>query len=150
MVDIKCDELRTARRDAAGPEHAHAARAGQSSAVLSVFAHVLIVDDDAPLRRVLTRFFRTHKLEVWEAKSVAEALPRVCAEPGVAWAERADQHFLCDHAEFDAWAKGRKEYRDQKVTKVTRAYRVFREFPALPGQLMSELKVMFTPRMFRV
>ncbi len=42
---------------------------------------------------------------------LAEALPRVCAEAGVAWAERADQHFLVDHDEFAAWAKGRKEVR---------------------------------------
>ena len=42
---------------------------------------------------------------------LAEALPRVCAEAGVPWSERADQHFLCDHADFEAWAKGRKEYR---------------------------------------
>jgi deoxyribodipyrimidine photolyase-related protein len=42
---------------------------------------------------------------------LAEALPRVCAEAGVPWSERADQHFLCDQADFEAWAKGRKEYR---------------------------------------
>ncbi|HET8936517.1 MAG TPA: response regulator, partial [Polyangiales bacterium] len=49
--------------------------------MLSAFSRVLIVDDDAPLRRVLSRFFRTLSLEVWEAKSVAESLPLLDGEP---------------------------------------------------------------------
>lgn len=81
MVDIKCDVLRTARPNVAGPVHSHAARVGNRSARLTGFARVLIVDDDAPLRRVLTRFFRTQGVAVCEAKSVAEALPLLDGEP---------------------------------------------------------------------
>lgn len=77
MVDFKCDQLSTARPKLSRPDHAHDPR----RPVLSVFSRVLIVDDDAPLRRVLTRFFRRHTVSVWEAKSVAEALPLLDGEP---------------------------------------------------------------------
>lgn len=49
--------------------------------VLSQFSRVLVVDDDAPLRRALSRFFRGSSLDVCEAKSVAEALPLLGGEP---------------------------------------------------------------------
>jgi len=52
-----------------------------ASTVLSQFSRVLIVDDDAPLRRALSRFFRGSSLDVCEAKSVAEALPLLGGEP---------------------------------------------------------------------
>jgi CheY-like chemotaxis protein len=68
---------------------AHSPRVAQSrlatrstaSAVLAHFSRVLIVDDDAPLRRALSRFFRNASLDVYEAKSVAEALPLLDGEP---------------------------------------------------------------------
>lgn len=42
---------------------------------------------------------------------LAQSLPEVCSEAGIAWVERPDQHFYCDEHDFSEWAKGRKEYR---------------------------------------
>ncbi|MET0388792.1 MAG: response regulator [Polyangiales bacterium] len=62
---------------------AHASRVTDRPAaeVLAQFARVLIVDDDAPLRRALSRFFRNASLDVCEAKSVADALASLGGEP---------------------------------------------------------------------
>jgi DNA-binding NtrC family response regulator len=88
MGDIKYEELSaTSSNSAVRPRltraepSAYASRMAERNAALSAFSRVLIVDDDAPLRRVLSRFFRTHSLEVWEAKSVAESLPLLEGEP---------------------------------------------------------------------
>jgi len=51
------------------------------SAQLAGYARVLLVDDDALLRRSLARFFRAQSASVSEAKSVAEALPLLSGEP---------------------------------------------------------------------
>jgi len=85
MGDIKYEGLNATsairpRLSRAEPS-AYASRIAERNAALSGFSRVLIVDDDAPLRRVLSRFFRTHSLEVWEAKSVAESLPLLDGEP---------------------------------------------------------------------
>lgn len=42
---------------------------------------------------------------------LAQSLPAACAAAGVPWSLRPDRHFYCDHADFAAWAKGRREYR---------------------------------------
>ncbi len=42
---------------------------------------------------------------------LTQSLPKVCAEAGVIWVERPDQHFYCDDHDFREWAKGRKEFR---------------------------------------
>lgn len=92
MSDIKHDELSTSRPGISvrnGPTSANAPHAAastrfgarSSSDVLAHYARVLIVDDDAPLRRALARFFRSAGLDVTEAKSVAEALPLLAGEP---------------------------------------------------------------------
>lgn len=82
MGDIKYEEASAAKPRLTRSEQApHASRVAERNAALSGFSRVLIVDDDAPLRRVLSRFFRTLSLEVWEAKSVAESLPLLDGEP---------------------------------------------------------------------
>jgi DNA-binding NarL/FixJ family response regulator len=75
MTEIKHDELGGGASAVSTPQHVHPTRSERSSAadVLSQFARVLIVDDDAPLRRALSRFFRNAALDVCEAKSVFEA-----------------------------------------------------------------------------
>jgi deoxyribodipyrimidine photolyase-related protein len=42
---------------------------------------------------------------------LAQSLPEVAAAAGVAWSERPDGHFYTDHAQFEAWARGRRELR---------------------------------------
>jgi deoxyribodipyrimidine photolyase-related protein len=42
---------------------------------------------------------------------LAQSLPQVCREAGVAWIERPDLHFLASPEDFADWAKGRKELR---------------------------------------
>jgi len=42
---------------------------------------------------------------------LTQSLPQVCAQAGIAWVERPDQHFYCDEHDFREWAKGRKEFR---------------------------------------
>lgn len=42
---------------------------------------------------------------------LAQSLPATCAAAGIEWSLRADRHFYCDHDDFAAWAKGRREYR---------------------------------------
>lgn len=80
MVDTKSEELIAGRPKTRAAGVDSAPRAARNSA-LAAFSRVLIIDDDAPLRRVLSRFFRTHAVAVWEAKSVAEALPLLDGEP---------------------------------------------------------------------
>jgi two-component system, NtrC family, response regulator PilR len=82
MGDIKYEEPNGAKSTlTARSSSPSGSRAAERNAALSAFSRVLIVDDDAPLRRVLSRFFRTLSLEVWEAKSVAESLPLLDGEP---------------------------------------------------------------------
>jgi DNA-binding NarL/FixJ family response regulator len=81
MVDTKIDELNAGRPKAPRPERGEPAARITPNTLLATFSRVLIIDDDAPLRRVLSRFFRTHSVAVWEAKSVAEALPLLDGEP---------------------------------------------------------------------
>lgn len=42
---------------------------------------------------------------------LAQSLPAVCREAGVAWSERIDTHFYCDPRDFADWAKSKKELR---------------------------------------
>mgnify|MGYP003444535416 FL=1 len=93
MGDIKQNDVGSTRPAISSPHHARAedrasarsvarqAARESASDVLSQFSRVLIVDDDAPLRRALSRFFRGSSLDVCEAKSVAEALPLLGGEP---------------------------------------------------------------------
>jgi DNA-binding NarL/FixJ family response regulator len=90
MSEIKQNELRGSRPLANTSQHAASATpsspsryASQNTAgtVLAHFTRVLIVDDDAPLRRALSRFFRNASLEVTEAKGVSEALSLMDGEP---------------------------------------------------------------------
>jgi DNA-binding NarL/FixJ family response regulator len=81
MGDIKYEEASATKPQRARSDASHASRVAERNSALSAFSRVLIVDDDAPLRRVLSRFFRTLSLEVWEAKSVAESLPLLDGEP---------------------------------------------------------------------
>lgn len=86
MSEIKHNELAASRAAVSIASAIQTSRAPHTSrftshAVLEQFNRVLIVDDDAPLRRALSRFFRNASLEVSEAKSVAEALPLLEREP---------------------------------------------------------------------
>jgi DNA-binding NarL/FixJ family response regulator len=88
MSDIKPNELGTDPSSAVtAPQHAPAAtRSAERSPaadVMAGFGRVLIVDDDAPLRRALSRFFRGAGLDVCEAKTVAEALTLLSGAPGL-------------------------------------------------------------------